>query len=119
MTAPSPTERFFRRLYEAFNERDLETALASMHPDVDWPNMIEGGREHGHAALRAYWEGQFETIDPHVEPTRVTLLGDDQVHLDVHQVVRDRTGKVLSDDMVQHVYTLRDDLIERMDVTES
>lgn len=119
MTNPSLTEQFFRELYGAFNARDLETALASMHPDVDWPNMIEGSREHGHAAVRAYWEGQFETIDPRVEPQRVTPLGDDQVLVDVHQVVRDRTGKVLSDGMVEHIYTLRDDLIERMDVREA
>ena len=119
MAIPSPTEEFFHALYDAFNARDLDTALASMHPDVDWPNMIEGGREHGHAAVREYWQKQFETTDPRVEPERVTLLGDDQVVVDVHQVVRDLEGNVLSDGRVQHVYKLRDDLIERMDVRES
>jgi ketosteroid isomerase-like protein len=115
---PSRTEQFFRELYDAFNTRDLDRGLASMHPDVDWPNMIDGGREHGHAAVRAYWEKQFETIDPRVEPERITSLGDDQVVVDVHQVVRDREGQVLTDRMVQHVYVLRDDLVERMDVRE-
>ena len=37
--------------------------------------------------------------------------------VDVHQVVRDHAGKVLSDGKVQHVYMLRDGLVERMDVT--
>jgi ketosteroid isomerase-like protein len=115
----SPTEQFFHELYDAFNRRDLETGLAGMHPDVDWPNMIEGGREHGHTAVRKYWERQFETIDPRVEPQRVRPLGDDEVLVEVHQVVRDRTGKVLSDGMVEHVYLLRDGLIERMDVRQS
>jgi hypothetical protein len=90
-----------------------------MHPDVDWPNMIEGGREHGHAAVKAYWEQQLETTEPRVEPQRVTPIGDDQVVVEVHQVVRDKSGKTLADGTVQHVYTLRDGLIERMDVRDA
>jgi hypothetical protein len=116
---PSQTEQFFRELYDAFNARELDAGLAGMHPDVNWPNMIEGGREHGHAAVKAYWKKQFKTIDPRVEPERVTPIGDDQVVVDVHQVVRDKSGEVIADSMVQHVYTLRDGLIERMDVRES
>ena len=119
MATKSPTEQFFFDLYDAFNRRDLDKALAGMHPDVDWPNMIEGGREHGHAAVKDYWQRQFETTDPRVEPQRVTLLGDDEAVVDVHQVVRDHTGKVLSDAKVQHVYLLREGLVERMDVRES
>jgi hypothetical protein len=115
---PSRTEEFFQELYDAFNARDIDRGLAGMHPDVDWPNMIEGGREHGHAAVRAYWERQFDTTDPRVEPERVTSLGEDQVVVDVHQVVRDRDGNVLADRKVQHVYVLRDGLVERMDVRE-
>ena len=111
-------EQFIERLYDAFNARDLDAALAGMHPDVEWPNMIDGGSEHGHAAVRAYWERQFETTDPRVEPQRITPVGDDQVVVDVHQVIRDTSGNVLADRMVQHVYVLRDDLVERMDVRE-
>ena len=120
MAIPSPTEQYFRKLYDAFNARDLDVALASMHPDVNWPNMIDGGREHGHGAVKAYWEKQFETTDPRVEPQKVTPIGDDQVVLDVHTVVRDKSsGEVIAENDVQHCYTLRDGLIERMDVRES
>lgn len=49
-------ERLLRRAYEAFNARDIEGALATMHTDVDWPNAMEGGRVHGHAEVReARW----------------------------------------------------------------
>ena len=82
--------------------RAISTPVSpSMHPDVNWPNMIEGGREHGHAAVKAYWQKQFETTDPRVEPERVTPLGDDQVVVDVHQVVRDKSGEVIVDDKVR------------------
>jgi hypothetical protein len=39
-----------------------------MHPDVDWPDMLEGRRIFGRDAVRAYWLAQFEVIDPHIEP---------------------------------------------------
>ena len=88
-----------------------------MHPDVDWPNMIEGSREHGHAAVRAYWGSSSR------RPTRAWSrsgsppLGDDQVwSTSTRSCVT--AGKVMADGMVQHVYVLRDGLIERMDVRE-
>ena len=36
--------------------------------------------------------------------------------VDVHQIVRDTAGELLSDGRVEHVYTLRDRLIERMEI---
>lgn len=39
--------------------------------------------------------------------------------VDVHQVVRDLDGTLLFDGMVQHVYTVRDGVILRMDVREA
>jgi ketosteroid isomerase-like protein len=32
-----------RRAYAAFNARDIEVVLSSMHQDVEWPNGMEGG----------------------------------------------------------------------------
>ena len=40
--------------YRAFNVRDLEAALAAMHPEVEWPNTMEGGYVHGHDGVSAY-----------------------------------------------------------------
>ena len=111
-------ERFLRELYAAFNARDLDAALAGMHPDVDWPNAFEGGRVHGTAAVRAYWTRQFTLVDPRVEPEGFGLDDEGRTVVDVHQVVRDPQGNLLADNRVQHVYTLRDGLVERMDVRE-
>jgi hypothetical protein len=111
-------ERLLRRAYDAFNARDIEAALALMHPDVDWPNAMEGRREHGHAAVRDYWTRQFALIDSHVEPQRFTQDEEGRVIVEVHQVVRDTAGELLADRQVQHVYTIRGGLVERMDVRE-
>jgi len=56
------------RTYDLFNRRDIDSVLATMHPDVDWPNGMEGGRIHGHEAVRQYWLRQWNQINPQVEP---------------------------------------------------
>jgi hypothetical protein len=112
-------ERLLRRAYAAFNARDIDAALALMHPDVDWPNGMEGGRELGQDAVRAYWTKQFGMIDSHVEPVGFEDDGEGRVAVDVHQVVRDLKGTVLSDGRVRHVYTFRDGLVSYMEIQEA
>jgi hypothetical protein len=114
----SQEEQLLRRAYEAFNARDVDGALALMHPDVDWPNGMEGGRELGHDAVRAYWTRQFGMIDSHVEPVGFDSDADGRVVVDVHQVVRDLDGELLSDGLVQHVYTFRNGLVTHMEIRE-
>ena len=105
--------------YAAFNARDVDAALATMHPDVAWPNGMEGGWVYGREAVRAYWTRQWGIIDPRVEPRRFTTGAEGRVVVDVHQVVRDRAGTVVTDQMVQHVYTIDDGLIQRMEIRTS
>lgn len=49
-------------VYNAFNARDVDRVLAAVHPEVDWPNGMEGGYVHGHAAVRDYWTRQWRSI---------------------------------------------------------
>jgi hypothetical protein len=58
-------------------------------------------------------------IDPRVEPERVRTLPDGRVQVHVRQIVRALDGAVLSDERVDHLYTLRQGLIARMDVAVS
>jgi SnoaL-like domain len=57
-----------RASYAAFNARDLDAALAGVHPEVDWPNAVDGGRLHGRAQVREYWSRQFERRPPRRAP---------------------------------------------------
>jgi hypothetical protein len=102
--------------YEAFNARDIERALSTMHHDVQWPNGMEGGWLHGRDAVRAYWTRQWGMIDPRVEPRRFSIDDRGRVVVDVHQIVRDRAGTIVTDQMVQHVYDLDNGLIRRMEI---
>ncbi len=107
------------RAYDAFNARDVEAALAAMHSDVDWPNGMKGGRVHGHRGVRDYWTRQWRSIDPRVEPRRFATDETGRIVVDVHQVVRDLQGNVVSDRMVQHVYLIEDGLIRSMEIRTS
>jgi ketosteroid isomerase-like protein len=104
------------RAYAAFNRREIESVLALMHSNVDWPNGMEGGRVLGKAAVREYWKRQFEVLDSRVEPQGFATEADGRIAVQVHQVVHDKSGKLLADQMVQHVYELRDGLIASMEI---
>jgi len=107
-----------KKAYAAFNARDIDGALSTMQPNVEWPNGMEGGTVHGHEAVRAYWRRQWSMINPHVDPVAFDVDGSGNVIVGVHQVVRDLAGKILLDRMVQHVYTLKNGLIQSMTIHE-
>jgi hypothetical protein len=52
------------RLYKAFNDKDVVTLVEGMHPAVSWPDLLEGGRIEGRAALADYWARQFLLLTP-------------------------------------------------------
>ena len=114
--SPNEREELLRGAYAAFNARDIERALVLMHPEVNWPNGMEGGRVHGHDAVREYWTRQFGLIDSHVEPESFSFRGDGSVAVRVHQIVRDPAGVLLSDGYVTHVYRFHDGVIGAMEI---
>jgi hypothetical protein len=116
---PLPSEQeLLNAAYAAFNARDVDAALATLHPEVDWQNGWEGGRVRGHAAVRAYWRRQWESISPHVTPTRFSTDERGRTVVEAHSVVRDRSGQVAFDGMITHIFTLEGGLIRRMDILQ-
>lgn len=89
-----------------------------MQPDVIWPNGMEGGVVHGHEGVREYWTRQWGMIDPHVDPKFFETDSGGRIVVGVHQVVKDMSGKLLVDRMLEHVYTLKDGLIQSMDIRD-
>jgi len=102
--------------YQTFNARDIEGVLSLMHPDVDWPNGMEGGRLHGHREVRDYWTRQWSVVNPHVEPVSFEEDSAGRTIVDVHQVVRDQAENILVDQIVRHIYTIHDGLIQHMEI---
>lgn len=117
MQNPPKTDiEVLRAAYAAFNARDIDAALALMAPDVAWPKAFKGGVARGPEEVRAYWTEQWQEIDPRVEPTAFHPEGDGRILVDVHQVVRDKSGAVLADMHVGHRFLLRQGLIQAMEV---
>ena len=116
-STPDDRDRaIIERAYAAFNARDIDAALDAMHPDVEWPNGMEGGVVIGHAGVRAYWERQWDRIDPSVTPVAITRRNDGRLEVRVHQVVRSLLGEKLLDQHVHHLYTIEDGRVRRMEI---
>lgn len=118
LTVDEPTRKLIREAYRAFNAREMDAALATMQSNVEWPNGMEGGTVHGHGGVRDYWTRQWGIINPHVDPVKLDADGRGRIVVAVHQVVRDLSGKVVLDRMVDHVYALEDGLIRTMEIRE-
>ncbi len=113
------TESLIAQVYSAFNQRNIDGALAFMSDSVSWPKASEGGRVIGKEEIRAYWSRQWKEFDPHVDPLEVLDQGAGRTHVRVHQLVKSLGGDVLSDSEVWHVYTIANGLIECMNLGES
>jgi hypothetical protein len=65
------TQILIAQAYSAFNQRNIDGALALMSENVSWPKASEGGRVVGNEDIRSYRTRQWKEFDPHVEPLEV------------------------------------------------
>lgn len=110
---------WINQLYDAFNARDIEALLSKMSNDVVWANGMDGGYVHGREGVRSYWTRQWQTIDPRVEPIRSFVGPEGEIVVEVHQVVRDREGRLLTEKTVGHVFRMENGVITRFDIRGS
>ena len=103
-------------LYDRFNARDMEAALATMHPDVVWANGLEGGHVCGHKGVRDYWARQWAAIESQAEPVGISVERDGTTNVEVRLTARDASGNVLFDKMGSHVFLIENGLVRRFDI---
>lgn len=113
------TQALIKAAYAAFNQRNIDAALALMTEDVRWPKASEGGSVVGKPEIRAYWTRQWQQFDPTVEPLAITPLKDGRTDVKVHQRVKSLNGELLFDGEVLHIYTIKEGFIAGMDLPES
>jgi hypothetical protein len=112
-----PSDRdLLERLYDRFNARDMEAALATMYTDVTWANGLEGGHVRGHDGVRDYWTRQWEMMDSRAEPIGFSIGEDGTAYVEVHVTARDLNENVLFDEKASHVFQIEDGLIRRFDI---
>ncbi len=109
-------EDLIKKAYGAFNDRNIDMALATMQPDVQWSKAWEGGYISGHKEIREYWTRQWKEINPKVEPTGFNERPNGSLEVFVHQKVKDLEDNLVFDGTVKHVYTFENGLIKTMDI---
>ncbi len=109
-------EELITKAYSAFNARDIDTALSTMHAGVQWPKAFEGGYVSGHNGIREYWTRQWTEINPNVQPVGFNERENGTLEITVHQLVKNVQGDMIFDGTVKHIYTLQDGLLRRMDI---
>lgn len=109
-------QQLIKKAYVAFNSRDMETALSTFHPDVEWPKAFEGGYVSGYDEIRKYWSRQWTEINPTVEPVGFAERPNGTVEVTVHQIVKDLQGNLMFDGTVKHIYTIQENLLRKMDL---
>ena len=109
-------KELIRKAYTAFNDRDIDRALATMQPDVQWSKAWEGGYISGHDEIREYWTRQWKEIDPKVEPVGFEERQNGSLEVMVDQKVKDLEGNPMFEGAVKHVYTFDEGLIKTMDI---
>lgn len=109
-------EETIHKAYTAFNERNIDNALSTMQPNVQWSKAWEGGYISGHDEIKEYWTRQWTEINPNVEPVGFNKRENGSLEVKVHQNVKDLHGNLMFDGLVKHVYTFQDGLIKTMDI---
>ena len=112
-------EQFLQNLYDAFNKREIETIISSMHPDVKWANGVEGGFVYGRDAVREYWTNQFKNIQAKLKTLKFETDEDDRNVVTVHQAIEDLQGNLLADATIQQIFTIKDGLISLYEIGET
>lgn len=109
-------EELIQKAYSAFNDRDIDKALSTMQPKVQWSKAWEGGYIIGHDEIKQYWTRQWNEINPNVEPIGFNERQNGSLEVKVHQRVKDLQGNSMFDGTVRHIYTFEDGLIKTMDI---
>ena len=62
----SENQEVVRRVFEAFNQGDLETVLEALDPQIEWhvpPMLPEQTVYHGHRGVRDLWRSLRDSFD--------------------------------------------------------
>jgi hypothetical protein len=110
----SARRRLLVQVYDAFNARDLEGMARAFHPQVEWPDLLEGGALHGRQTVIDYFRRQFALMQPDARIIDITPVGADQAIVHVQYAVRGALGGLWSDTQARLRFTFEDGLIRRM-----
>ena len=92
----------------------IDALLELMCEDVNWANALTGDRIRGRAEMREVWLLQWTSLEVETEPIRI-YEEDGRTVVLVREIMREVGGQLLLDQEMEHVFTFRDGLVERME----
>lgn len=108
------------RFYRSLDVQDVEAVMATLHPDADFPDQIEGGRRVGHDDLRDYWLSAFKIIRTENSLVSTRDLDGGDLEAVVTHHVTSLGGKLWHDGPSTYRFRFRDGLIAGMEqISES
>jgi SnoaL-like domain len=115
----SSNQQSLQNLYDAFNQREIETIISQMRLEVKWANGLEGGFVYGRDAVREYWTNQFKDIQPELETLNFETDENNRDIVTVYQIIKDLQGNLLVDVTVHQIFTIEDGLISLYEIGET
>ena len=109
-------QELVQRVYNSFNSKNANDALALIHPHAEWANAMEGGLLNGHDEINSYWHRQWSYVDWHVKFVDLSVEDSGQVVVNTNQIIRDFSGNIISIRDVQHAFRIENGLIREMRV---
>ena len=103
-----------RRMYDAYNARQMDDALAGLHVDVEWDGGSEG-MLHGKQAVERHWRSQWQDVDAKVY-IRSRAWKNSSLVLQVGLEVA--TSRGVSEQRIQNVITFRDGLVASLRIEQ-
>jgi len=103
-------------MYRAFNAEDVDGALVHLAPGVDWTNDWEGGRVVGRDAVRELWTRQFAATNTEIQPMSLAVEADGGIRAHVHRLITSKTGGVIDNEKVDHLFEFDGPFIRRMTI---
>jgi drug/metabolite transporter (DMT)-like permease len=99
-----------RRMYDAYNARQIDAALAGLHVDVEWDGGAEG-MLHGKQAVERHWRSQWQEVDAKVY-IGLSAWKNSSLVLQVRLEIA--TPRGAREQQIQNVITFRDGLVASM-----
>jgi ketosteroid isomerase-like protein len=100
-----------RAAYAAFNRGDMDAAVASLDPEIEWSEPQDfpgGGTYHGREGAKRYLEqSRAAWAEVNSEPERFIIAGD-RIVVFVHARVRPAGGNQFQEVNLADVYTFRE-----------
>jgi ketosteroid isomerase-like protein len=100
-----------REAYAAFNRGDMDAAVASLDPQIEWIEPAEfpgGGTYHGRDAAKGYLKQSRAAWSEVVSDPERFITAGDRVIVFVYARVRPKGGKEWQEVRLADVYTVRD-----------